>query len=223
MGKTRDRWDFVQRLQYPWLVALAERLRPFSFPDLDGPTLAIYSDYGGNSRDSKFKTISLLFVDMERVHSWNLLREAVRMEYLPDGRRMEFKGLNDGCRRRALPWFLRAADQIHGLCVAIGIDKRIEGVMITRSMVNELHRRVSLQGNWNFKSLESMFRVVHFVAMFLAVLSHPGQNVYWISDEDELFASPKKTIDTKRMLDQFHVGVYSASARRARSRNNKDR
>ncbi|HET9131357.1 MAG TPA: hypothetical protein VFO86_10440, partial [Terriglobia bacterium] len=178
-------------------------MRSFSFPDLDGPTLAIYSDYGGNSRESRFKTISLLFIDMERVHSWNVLREAVRKKYLPDGRRMEFKGLNDGCRRRALPWFLRAADQIPGFCVAIGIDKRIDGVLITKDMVSELHRRGSLKGTWNFKSLDAMFRVVHFVAMFLAVLSHPGQNVYWISDEDELFASPNKTFDTKRMLETF--------------------
>lgn len=178
MRTPSDRWDFVQCLRYPWLVALAERLRSFSFPDLDGPTLAVYSDYGGNARESRFKTISLLFIDMERVHSWNVLREAVRREYLPDGRRMEFKSLNDGCRRRALPWFLRAADQIHGLCVAIAIDKRIESMLITKGTVNELRRRGSLQCNWNFKSLESMFRVVHFVAMFLAVLSQPGQNVY---------------------------------------------
>jgi hypothetical protein len=187
MDVTRDRWEFVERLPYPWLVTLAERLRSFSVPDLDGPTLAIYSDYGGNSRESRFKTVALLFVDMERVHLWNASRESVRKEFLPDGRRMEFKGLNDGCRRRALPWFLRAADQIHGFCVAIAIDKRIESVLITKEMLSELHRRGSLQGKWNFKSLESMFRVVHFVSMFL------------------------------------DVGIYSTSARRTRSRDNKDR
>src|SRR5579872_127462 len=106
MQTTRDRWEFVDRLPYRWLVTLAEKLRPLDLPILDGPTLAIYSDYGGNARDSKFNTISLLFIDMERIYEWNVLREAVRREYLPDRRRMEFKGLNDGYRRRALPWFL---------------------------------------------------------------------------------------------------------------------
>lgn len=160
MQTTRDRWEFVDRLPYRWLVTLAEKLRPLDLPILDGPTLAIYSDYGGNARDSRFNTISLLFIDMERIHEWSVLREAVRREYLPDRRRMEFKGLNDGYRRRALPWFLRAADQIPGCCIAIGIDKRIDGVLVKRDMVSEMHRRASLEATWKFKSLETMMRVV---------------------------------------------------------------
>ena len=202
MQTTRDRWEFVDRLPYRWLVTLAEKLRPLDLPILDGPTLGIYSDYGGNARVSKFNTISLLFIDMERIHEWNVLREAVRREYLPDRRRMEFKGLNDVYRRRALPWFLRAADQIPGCCIAIGIDKRIVGVLIKRDMVPEMHRRALLEATWKFKSLETMMRVVQFVAIFMAVFSNPGQNVYWISDEDELFAGAK-LMDTKRMIEKF--------------------
>ena len=38
--------------------------------------------------------------------------------------------------------------------------------------------------------------------MFMAVFSNPGQNVYWISDEDELFAGAK-LMDTKRMIENF--------------------
>jgi hypothetical protein len=139
---------------------------------------------------------------MERVHEWNVLREAVRREFLADRRRMEFKGLNDGYRRRALPWFLCAADRIPGCCIAIGIDKRIDGVFIKRDMVSEMHLRASLEATWKFKSLETMIRVVQFVAIFMAVFSNPGQNVYWISDEDELFAGAKLT-DTKRMIEKF--------------------
>ncbi len=202
MQATRDRWDFVDRLPYSWLVTLVEKLRPLDLPTLDGPTLAIYSDYGGNSRDCRFNTIGLLFIDMERVGEWNVLREAVRREYLPDRRRMEFKGLNDGYRRRALPWFLHAADQIPGCCLAIGIDKRIDGVMVKRDMVSEICRRVPFEANWKFKSFDSMVRIVHFVAMFIAVFSTPRQNVYRISDEDELFAG-RKLMDTKRMVESF--------------------
>lgn len=202
MEPTRDRWEFVDRLPHPWLVTLAEKLRALDLPLLEGPTLAIYSDYGGNSRDSKFNSISLLFIDLERIHGWNVLREAVRREYLPDRRRMEFKGLNDGCRRRALPWFLRAADQIPGCCISIGIDKRIDGILTKRDMVSEMHRQASLEAAWKFKSLETMMRVVQFVAMFMAVFSNPGQNVYWISDEDELFAGAKLR-DTQRMIEKF--------------------
>jgi hypothetical protein len=199
---TRDQWDFIDRLPYPWLVALAEKLRLLDFPNLAGPTLAIYSDYSGSSRESRFNTISLLFIDMERVQQWNEMRKAVRQQYLADGRRMEFKGLNDGYRRRALPWFLRAADRIPGCCVAIGIDKRINGVLIKKDMVSEVRQRAGLEATWSFKSLDSMLRVVQFVAMFTALFSHPGQNNYWISDEDELFAGPK-AMDTKRMTEKF--------------------
>jgi len=81
---------------------------------LDGPTLMIYSDYSGNSRDSRFETISLLFVDLRAASVWDSLRTSVRQQFLPDGRRMGFKGLNDSYKRRGLSWFLRAADHLHG-------------------------------------------------------------------------------------------------------------
>ena len=48
-----------------------------------------------------------------------------------------------------------------------------------------------------------MLRIVNFYSLFTAVLTHPLQNVYWISDQDDLFANHIKTMDTKRVLDMF--------------------
>jgi len=45
----------------------------------------------------------------------------------------------------------------------------------------------------------------------MAILTQPEQNVYWISDEDELFANPIKANDTKRMLQCFTSAYISYS------------
>jgi hypothetical protein len=48
-----------------------------------------------------------------------------------------------------------------------------------------------------------MMRVVSFVSLIMGILSRPHQNIYWISDEDELFANNSRALDTKGVLEFF--------------------
>lgn len=196
-------WQFAENSPYPWMQVLAAKLFPVPFPDLDGPTLCVYSDYGGATKSSRFETIALLFVDLEKSGDWNEARCLTRDRFLSDRRRMSFKGLNDVQRRSALVSFLSAASLIHGSCVVVAIDKRLPFLCSVHRMASEMMERGILKSKWSPHSIERMLRVVNFVSMFVARLSHPGQNVYWISDEDDLFANSTKAADTKRLLDSF--------------------
>ena len=120
-----ERWDAVRQLPFKWTDALVAKLRGLDFPVLDGPTLTIYSDYSGSSRGSRFETICILLIDSARAGLWDAMRSEARQAFLSDGRRMSFKGLNDNQKRRALPAFLAAANQLQGVCCVIAIDKHV--------------------------------------------------------------------------------------------------
>jgi hypothetical protein len=198
-----ERWDAVGQLPFKWTETLIDKLRRLDFPLLDGPTLNIYSDYSGSTRASRFETISLLVVDLAGAGLWDAMRSEVRRAFMNDGRRMGFKGLNDGNKRRALPGFLTAADQIPGVCCVIAIDKRIVRMCAPPDTDRRMNTMGILSSSWRPKPLEQMMRIVSLVSLFIGILSQPHQNVYWISDEDELFANPSKTVDTKRLLERF--------------------
>ena len=69
-----------------------------------------------------------------------------------------------------------------------------------RLMFEQLKKGNTLKASWTFESFERMARTTQFVSMLIAGLCSEGQNVCWISDEDEMFESPQKSEDTLRLL-----------------------
>lgn len=199
----RSKWSFIDSSPFPWAKLFVEKIITEDLPHLTGPSLYISSDYSGTSRDSKFWVIGFVVADTENSGYWESRRRIVRQNYLADGRRMAFKSLNDRNRRNALIPFLSAADEISGLCLAIVIDKRIRPLHTGKEFFNEADYPKLFKGKWNLQNLEAMFRVTHFCSLLIAGLSQPSQNIYWISDNDDFFATPNRTRDTQRMLSVF--------------------
>lgn len=48
-----------------------------------------------------------------------------------------------------------------------------------------------LDAGWSNEIAERLIRVTYFTAMFVAGLSHAGQDVLWISDQDPIFANER--------------------------------
>lgn len=113
---------------------------------------------------------------------------------------MAFKKLDESVRQRALIPFLRAADQMHGLCLCVAVNKQIDTLGGGRLMFEQLKKEGILKASWTFESFERMARTTQFVSLLIAGLCSEGQNVCWISDEDEMFESPQKSEDTLRLL-----------------------
>lgn len=113
--------------------------------------------------------------------------------------------MTDRRKRAALPPFLTAAATLPGLLVTILINKRISNL----SHGEILHRSPSLtlRHNWTPRALERMARTTHFVALLIGRFSQRGQNVYWISDEDELFGNVAKSRDLTDLLAMWS-GLY---------------
>jgi hypothetical protein len=153
------------------------------------PTLLLGSDYAGFHRGARFEVISIIASNLERLQAWDGSRGALRERMLPNQRRMSYKSLNDRQRRLALFPFLTAANQIYGLLFTVAIDRRVKSVFepkgrLTRDSADwpELH-------NWKLTTIERALRIIHLGSLLVRGLSGKGQDLLWITDEDEVVAN----------------------------------
>ena len=194
-----DQWRDLNS-SLPWAKAFNDLVRNLPLPTLKGREVIIATDTSGLHRQSRFEVLGIVIFDFDSSTQWEILRQLVRREFLKDSRRMAFNKLDDSVRQRALIPFLRAADQMQGLCLCVAVNKQIDMLGGGRLMFEELKKGNSLKASWTFESFERMARTTQFVSMLIAGLCSEGQNVCWISDEDEMFESPQKSEDTLRLL-----------------------
>lgn len=188
----------------PWVNAFNEKMRNSSVPILNGREVVIATDSSGLHQQSPFEVLGILIFDFGSAMHWEALRQSIRRNILKDSRRMSFKKLDDSVRQRALVPFLLAADQLNGLCLNIAIHKQINLHGDESFMHEQLKKSGVLKARWTSASFERMTRTTHFVALSMAGLCGEGQDVCWISDEDEMFESPQKSEDTLRILSVFN-------------------
>lgn len=127
------------------------------------------------------RAYAFLVTDPESVARWAALWAPVRRRYLSDGRRMSYERLSDRHRLAALDGYLRAADALQGFLITILIDKRLQ--LFTESPPPD-----EFQG-WKREPFRRLLAASHLASILLAGLSAPGQDVLWISDEDDFAAN----------------------------------
>lgn len=152
-------------------------------------TLLIGSDYSGQYSTSDFEALGFLIADSDRLQHWLAARSALRARHLPDGRRIAFKNLGDKKRVAMLPEFIEASEQIHGLLLVVLIDKSIKTFFRQHGNIEPGNVDDNLLAGWPSKVEERLLRVCHIVALFIACLSRPGQNIVWFGDQDEIAAN----------------------------------
>lgn len=203
MQSLSSRWRTVGPEIFPWATTIQRILRAEPLPELAGQTINIFSDYGGNHKASQYAVIGVLYMDIYASARWEVRRRAIRKHYLPDGRRMSFKALGDRSRQLALVPFLRATEDIEGLCLVLAIRKSIGSLCVNPGIADAFAKRVNSRQRRPKSVLERMMRVTHIVALLIGGLSKPDQNIYWISDEDELFANEAASLDLRDLLGRF--------------------
>ena len=124
------------------------------------------------------------------------LRNEVRAKVLIDNRRMSWKDLNHDSRKQAafIP-FLRAADHICGLALALAFHRH-PAFNIPDDSLSRFQTSFRLSANWKRRNLQHMFRIGYCTAMLVAGMSIPGQDIHWVSDQDAAFANDAMEKDT---------------------------
>ena len=184
----------------PWVRAFDENIRNSPLPVLRGKQIIIATDSSGLHRENTFEVMGFVILDFDASFRWEIMRQAIRRDILKDSRRMAFKRLEEKLRQQALPAFLRAADQMVGLCLCVAINKRISHLGGGRQFFDQMVKEDILKATWTLGSFERMARMTHFISLLIAGLCADGQNVFWLSDEDEMFESAQKSEDTLRLL-----------------------
>ena len=151
--------------------------------------LIVGSDFGGSHGDASYESMCFLVADASSVASWQLQRESVRSRHLPDGRRLSYKGLNDRQKQKALIPFLLSANRLDGLVLAVLTDKRVQSLFQPAGRLSHGDSELATFSDWKISSIERMLRAIHFVSLLLRGLSGPGQDVLWITDQDEIAAN----------------------------------
>lgn len=198
-----SRWAFIDDIPLPRLQRLYKQFPRNSVPLLGGRVLLVGTDTSGTHRGSRYAVIGVVVIDLESSKSWELDRFQIRRGVLRDGRRMSYKNLNDGRRRRALVPFLQAADRATGTCFVVAFDKRLGRLCSSPELVRKATEEKILTARWRPNTLEQMMRVVQLVSTILAAVCVRGQSVYWISDLDDCFATQEHKADTARMISAF--------------------
>jgi len=197
-------WRNITEPLYPWVKTINRILTVEDPPTISGPTMHIASDYSGTDKRSRYLVTAILCCDMEASSDWEMSRRSIRQEHLADGRRMSYKALNDAKRSRALAPFLSAAEYIYGLCLVIIVNKSIRRLCLNDSSEYQKLREIAeLKARWKDSELENVLRLTHFVSCVMGGMSQPGQNVYWISDEDSSFANLLRHSDVANLLSTY--------------------
>ncbi len=147
---------------------LSDRSR---FPFLTrGRTLLLVADFGGHHQKQYFDTYTFLILDLAKNQEWLAWQRRFRQAILQNSRRMSFKALNDGMRRRALVPFLRGAASVEGCLVQFAISNA-GGSLFTGASEDEVGGE--LLKRWKPSVQERLLRVLHLSAFLLSGLSAP--------------------------------------------------
>ena len=200
---THGGWNKVEKPIYRWVPTIERILTAERLPPLTGPLINIFSDYSGEQAGALYQTTGILYADLYASRSWEIRRRQVRKRFLADGRRLSFKALGDRNRQAALIPFLQAADEIEGLCLVVAVRRSIRQLCLEPTVSMAIAEYVTNRRARKSRELERMARVTHLIALLIGGLAKVDQNVYWISDQDSLFANEMVTQDTRELLMRF--------------------
>ena len=182
-------------------IATLEDSDPHLLTDLRvGPNLILTCDYSGQHKRATYESYAFLIADLAFTWLWDEMRQETRKIALQDSRRMSFKALNDSRRRQALVPLLRAANTIPGLLLIVLVDKSI-GTLFKDDEGTE--NALSGVKNWHKPTLERFLRMAHLGSLLLAGLSAEGQNVLWITDEDDIVANSQRIVDGTKAISHI--------------------
>ncbi len=168
------------------------------------PKLIMASDYGASHKTAQYESMSFVLADLSACGRWQYLRESVRTKTLGNRRTMSFKKImSDRVRARSLIPFLRAADKIPGLLATFLIDKRVTPLLSEQMPDDASQSQVGKLSRWNENSFTKLTRIGQLGAMLVAALSSTGQDVIWVTDQDEIASNKEKLTEATNVVAHY--------------------
>jgi hypothetical protein len=207
-----DNWRLPFGCDDPWMQQISQRFSDFelrklcAFPDLrTDQQLILASDYAGEHRDSDYQVATFLLTTASGLAAcWDRQREAIREKHLSDGARtMAFKNLADGSRQRAIVPFLNACTSIPGIIFCVAIDKTL--------MRSPLGYHINISHDMKPRVFARLTRIAMLGSILVGGLSDTGQDIHWITDEDDFVCNERIAGQSMEvlalMLRRFQPGL----------------
>ncbi|WP_100521971.1 hypothetical protein [Mycobacteroides abscessus] len=163
-------------------------------------SLLMFSDYGGAHKGARFDVMSFLVTTPEGLSRFSSGRDRLRQGQLGTERRMSYKALGDKVRLRALPAYLEVADQLTGLLVSFAVDKAGSYRLSEEYQAETAFGPLS---PWTPRAFRKLTTIGHLAAIVIEGLRRDGQNLIWITDEDEIAANLKKHTEATKVLGHY--------------------
>lgn len=164
----------------------------------------LFSDYGGSHKGARFEVFSFLATTPRGLSSWWNLRQRLREGDLGPERRMSYKRLNDNVRLRSLTNYLDAADQIEGVLVNFAVDKNVAHRLSEEPGTETGFGRI---GVWTPRAFRKLTTIGHLTGLLVEGLRADGQDLLWITDEDDIAPNRAKHAEATRLLAHY-VSYY---------------
>jgi hypothetical protein len=202
-GQDADRWRVISRPEFGLTTIISETI--CNSPALNGSSirslrnssqLLMLSDYGGAHKGARYEVFSYLVITAAGLSGFDARRKQLRAAGL-GRRRMSYKALNDTVRLRSLPGYLEATDRLAGVLVSFAVDKRA-----AHRFTEDYHAETAFGtlGPWTAKPFGKLSTVAHLAAMVIEGVRADGQNLIWITDEDEIAPNPAKHAEATRFI-----------------------
>jgi hypothetical protein len=177
------------------LLLEGHRQRRLILPELSAfknRSLGVFSDYSGEG-PGRYFVYSVLVCGLNMRAPFEARMAEIRPRFGLGAKEIAYKDLRMGQIRRALPDYLTAADELPGFLCTVAVDKQIKSVFgieqDTRRRLAALLEDVGF-GVRKPEVAEKLLRVVHLGAYLAALLGRNGQNVFWMTDHDEICPTP---------------------------------
>lgn len=192
--------------QYPLIaetiqdhLVRSDRRQKLVLPDLRAfanQSVGVFTDYGGESSDAKFRTYSTL------VCGWNLTNPfveamtSVRNIHRLGEKEIAFKDFGMGQIARALPGYLNALDRVPGFLFTLAVDRQLSSIFgpQTKEARERIGQDLEAAGLGVRKPAvnEKLLRIVHVAALLTGLLTHDGQQIFWMTDKDSIVPSQEQ-------------------------------
>ncbi len=188
-------------------LRLAETQCPNMLVPVADSTMIVASDYSGQHKDASHEAYSFVVTTDRALNRWLPSLHEFREQWLPDGRRISFKRLNEPVRRKALPAFLQSVGQLSGNLITVLVDRGVGSFISGGPNAAIEVLPYCFAPNEGEHTVEKMLRLASFVAFIIAGLRRENQESNWVSDHDEALDSHDKRERFARLATYLTFGL----------------
>lgn len=173
----------------------------------DCETVAIFTDYGGESKDSKYLTYTITLVDYNRLAFFQDTMKKIREKHrlnMPI-KEIAFKDLKYGPIKRSLGEYLDTInDLVNGIAFTLVVDKEIYSLADINEKQSKklIAKTLKEKGYGTFKPdvAEKVYRIITLISYLVHLLVPYGKKIFWMSDQDSTIATGEKHQNIARLM-----------------------